>query len=336
MQTVQTPITLCTVTPVYSGEDYLTELVRQLSDLRSDLVDRDAPIRLIQSIFVDDGSIDESSLKLAELASEYSWVTVITLSRNYGQHSATVAGVCHSSADWVATLDEDLQHEPALILDLFKCQVDQGLDVVYAQPKDAVHGDSWRDKSSRIVKRVLAKLTSTPQIRMFNSFRLIRGSIARAAASSSVSNTYFDISLSWFSKLFGAIEVDLHDQRFTADNKSGYGFLGLVKHARRLILSAQLDIASWGLVIGLGAMVMAVFIGLLSVAQKIFFPELVGSDGWASLIAVVTFFSGVIVALLCMALEYLHVMLLNSLGRPTYFTVDRSRDVLLAEWCAKD
>ena len=325
-------ITVSTVTPVYAGEDYLVDLVNKLSQLRALWVDQGAPTRLVESIFVDDGSVDGSFQVLTKLAQEYDWLNVISLSRNYGQHSATVAGICHSSTDWVVTLDEDLQHEPDLINELFKHQVEKKLDVVYARPKHAVHGNSWRDKSSRIVKKILAKLTSTPQIRLFNSFRLIRGSIARAAASSSSSSTYFDISISWFTKSCDAIEIDLHDNRFVDQNKSGYGFFKLVKHARRLLVSADLDIASTGLVIGFGSVLFAILIGVFSVAQKLFFPASIDSVGWTSLITVVTFFSGVMIALLCLALEYLHILVLNTLGRPTFFTIDRSADHLLKTW----
>lgn len=325
-------ITLSTITPVYSGKDYLESLVDKLLLLRSNLEQQNAPLRLVESIFVDDESVDGSSELLAELEQKYSWLTVITLSRNYGQHAATIAGICHAASDWVVTLDEDLQHEPELIMDLFKYQALKKLDIVYAQPKQAAHGNSWRDKSSRLVKRLIAKFTSTPQILVFNSFRLIRGSIARAAASSSISSTYFDISLSWFSKSYGSIEVDLNDQRFIEHKKSGYGFVKLARHARRLIVSAELDFTLLGLVIGFCAVLGAIGIASVAVFQKFFFPAMVSADGWTSLIVVSTFFAGVTLTLLCIGLEYLHVILLNSLGRPTYFTVDRRGDKQLADW----
>ena len=105
-------IRLSTVTPVYQGSDYLPDLVAELSALQARFAEQQMPIELIESIFVDDGSIDESSATLADLAGRYPWVRVVTLSRNYGQHSATIAGILHSSGDWVATLDEDLQHPP--------------------------------------------------------------------------------------------------------------------------------------------------------------------------------------------------------------------------------
>ena len=118
-------ITLSTVTPVYAGEEYLADLVAKLSQLREHWLKEGAPTRLVESIFVDDGSVDQSSQVLLKLAEKHDWVNVISLSRNYGQHSATVAGICHTSTDWVVTLDEDLQHDPGLINELFKHQVNK-------------------------------------------------------------------------------------------------------------------------------------------------------------------------------------------------------------------
>ena len=152
-------ITVCTVTPVYSGDEYLRALVDELEQLRNDWARRGAPMKLVESIFVDDGSIDGSAEILSKLADQFPWVTIVTLSRNFGQHAATVAGICHSSSHWVVTLDEDLQHKPALFDELFLTQASNSADVVYANPKLSAHGNSWRDKTSRSVKRILAKLT---------------------------------------------------------------------------------------------------------------------------------------------------------------------------------
>lgn len=325
-------ISVSTVTPVYSGEAYLRSLVEGLDSLRNKWADESAPMTLVESVFVDDGSVDKSAEVLAELSSEYPWVRVVSLSRNFGQHAATVAGICYTSSDWVVTMDEDLQHKPEMIEDLFRCQAINKADVVYAKPKSGVHGYSWRDRSSRLVKKILAKLTSTPQIKLFNSFRLIRGSIARAAASSSSSKTYLDISITWFTKSVAGAELDLHDERYVDQKLSGYGLLKLVKHARKLIVNSELDIASAGLAVGITSIVIALSVGLIAVIQKLFVPELVVSSGWTSIIAIVTFFFGITIALLCVALEYLAIVAHNILGRPAFFIVDRDSDTALSKW----
>ena len=54
---------------------------------------------------------------------------------------------------------EVLDYLPSQSIELlFAEQANQGADVVYAQPRESVHGNSWRDKSSRAVKTFLAKM----------------------------------------------------------------------------------------------------------------------------------------------------------------------------------
>lgn len=326
-------ITISTVTPVYRGEDYLVQLVEKVSLLRDQWKNEDAPIEIVESIFVDDGSVDNSAKVLEMLSEQYNWVRVITLSRNYGQHSATVAGVCHTHTDWVVTFDEDLQHDPLLISKLLQLAVRERLDVVYARPTSAVHGNSWRDRSSVFVKGLLSKITKTPQIKDFNSFRLIRGSVARAAASSSSSQTYFDIAISWFTKSYAVLKIDMKDSRYQESKKSGYGLFKLIRHARHLIVSSQVDIASVGLLTGCIAVAFGFVFGIIIIAQKIFFPSIFfQSTGWASIMATVIFFCGIITAILCIALEYVNIVLLNQLGKPTFFVIDRSCDRIIRKW----
>ena len=56
---------------------------------------------------------DGSAAVIRELAAEHDWVAPVWLSRNFGQHAATLAGMASSGGDWIVTMDEDGQHDPA-------------------------------------------------------------------------------------------------------------------------------------------------------------------------------------------------------------------------------
>jgi glycosyltransferase involved in cell wall biosynthesis len=325
-------VTLSTVTPVYSGAEYLRDLVGHIDDLRSRWIDANSPIMLIEALFVDDNSNDNSSSVLAELSEQYEWVNIVTLSRNFGQHSATVAGICHTSSDWVVTLDEDLQHDPEKIDLLMKKAIKHSADVVYARPERSTHGNSWRDKSSRFVKSIIGKLSRTENLELYNSFRIIRGSIARAAASSSSSHTYFDVAMSWFTHSVEYVEVPMEDRRYLKNKASGYGLGKLVGHARRLLISSDMDIASKGLALGILTILASFLFTVGVVFSKIFFPHLIDATGWASIVSVISLIGGATIAIVCVVLEYTSAILLILLGKPTYLTVDRGKDDILRKW----
>ena len=164
---------ISTVTPVYRGQDTLGRLVEALEEQRDSWLRDGLAIELVESIFVIDEAVDRSAEVLQEISERHPWVRVLTLSRNFGQHPATVAGILHSSGDWVATLDEDLQHDPRFLLELVRRAVQDSSAIVYARPVGAVHHSFFRDQGSRLFKSLLALLTNDPQDRAFNSFRLI-------------------------------------------------------------------------------------------------------------------------------------------------------------------
>ena len=64
-------------------------------------------------VVVDDGSTDETRAVLRRLNREYSELRPIALAGNVGQSAATAAGFRAARGDWVATLDADLQNDPA-------------------------------------------------------------------------------------------------------------------------------------------------------------------------------------------------------------------------------
>jgi glycosyltransferase involved in cell wall biosynthesis len=64
-------------------------------------------------LLVDDGSRDGTAARLGELAAKDPRIRPVYLVRNYGQSTALQAGFDAVRGDVVATLDGDLQNDPA-------------------------------------------------------------------------------------------------------------------------------------------------------------------------------------------------------------------------------
>lgn len=319
------------VVPVYSGEAHLERLVDRVSALRAELEETRAAVRIEELILVDDGAIDGSPELIDRLAALHPWVVALHMSRNYGQHAATVAGIMHTAADWIVTLDEDLQHPPEKILDLLRHAVSNSADVVYARPTAAVHGAASRDLTSRGFKRAMVLLTGDPNLPSYNSFRLIRGPIARAAASVVSHDTYFDVCLSWFTKRTSTLPMVLTDERFQQEGRSGYSFGALLRHAGRMIFSSNLRILGWAFIVGISVVGLSILAAIALVIAKLVSPELIEVQGWTSLVILITFFGGLVTFLVGILLQYVSTLVLRAHGKPSYFLVDRSRDALVAQ-----
>ena len=102
------------VVPLYNEEEIVAEFHRRLIDAVAALR-REHDVRIY---YVNDGSTDNTGAELAKLAAGDAGVTVVELSRNFGQQAALTAGLDLAEGDAVVTLDGDGQHPPELIADM--------------------------------------------------------------------------------------------------------------------------------------------------------------------------------------------------------------------------
>ena len=94
------------VIPVYNEVENLNALISAVGQA---MLPTGRPFELI---LVDDGSRDGSESAMQELEKHHSWLTCLSLIRNYGQSTALQAGFDHANGDYIVTLDGDLQNDP--------------------------------------------------------------------------------------------------------------------------------------------------------------------------------------------------------------------------------
>ncbi len=134
--------------------------------------------------------------------------------------------------------------------------------------------------------------TGEKNVRQANSFRLMRGSIARAAAKACAHDTYFNSALFWFTQRVRPVTMDLKDTRFITTEKSGYRMRSLFSHARRLLISSQIKILRLGALFGFAVALLSFLTGLGIVALRLVAADAFGLPGWASIMVTTMFFWG--------------------------------------------
>jgi len=107
----------------------LKDEVQNVRNLADRLREALAPVPNWEAVLVDDGSADGTFFVLNRIAKEDSRFKVIRLRRNFGQAAAMQAGFDHAAGDVVATMDGDLQNDPADIPAMLD-KLDEGFDVV--------------------------------------------------------------------------------------------------------------------------------------------------------------------------------------------------------------
>ena len=313
-----TPQTISVVVPVYQGAATLGSLLTELAPFTEPfLTPAGSNAQVSEVLLVHDNGPDTSAAVIRELAERYPFVRPIWLSRNYGQHPATLAGMASSGGDWIVTLDEDGQHDPDAIGALLDTALADGADVVYARPtNEAPHGPI-RNRASRMAKSVVRASSRNAGAADFHSFRLVLGEIGRAVAAYAGSGVYLDVALSWVARKVVTCPVRL---RAEGDRPSGYSYRSLSSHFWRMVLTSGTRalrlVSLMGVLFATAGLLLAVYFLL---AQWIFHADT--PAGWPSLMVVLLICSGAILFALGVIAEYLGVAVNMAMGRPLYLIV---------------
>jgi glycosyltransferase involved in cell wall biosynthesis len=302
------------VIPVYRGEHSLPTLLGEIAPMTSEQTTPNGSRFVIcEVLLVHDCGPDRSDETIESLSLHHSFARPVWLSRNYGQHAATMAGMASATGDWVATIDEDGQQDPADIGRMLDTALAQSLQLVYARPTNPPPHGWLRNTLSRSAKVITAKLLSDGSIGGFNSFRLVDGEIARTLAAYCGNGVYLDVGLFWITGRIGHAPVRLRKEM---GRPSGYSYTSLLGHFWNLILTTGTRPLRLITLMGFGSVIVSVGISGYALYWK--FTSQVQVPGWASLVIVVAFFSGVILTALGVIAEYLALTMNIVMGRPLY------------------
>jgi undecaprenyl-phosphate 4-deoxy-4-formamido-L-arabinose transferase len=305
------------VIPVYKGERTLPSLIGELLPLTKEHNTPGGNVaRVTEVILVWDNGPDESDRVIRELAAKHDFVRPVWLSRNFGQHAATLAGIANSAGDWVSTIDEDGQHDPVDIDRLLDTGLEERAAVVYARPTNASSHGAFRDVTSRGAKWVLKGVFGGGRASEFQSFRLVLGEVARSVAEYAGANVYLDVALSWAAARTTSSPVRLRDE---GDRRSGYSLRSLLSHFLRMVLST--GTRALRLVAALGATFALAGVGLAIYFIVVRFVAGDVPEGWTSMIVALLVSSGAILFSLGIIAEYLGVAVNAAMGKPHYLVV---------------
>jgi undecaprenyl-phosphate 4-deoxy-4-formamido-L-arabinose transferase len=187
------------------------------------------------------------------------------------------------------------------------------LQLVYVKPVNPPPHGLLRNFFSRCAKKLSRGLLGNRTLGSFNSFRLIDGEIARTLAAYCGGGVYLDVGLFWITGRVGHCPARL---RAEAGRPSGYSFIKLIGHFWNLVLTTGTRPLRLITLLGVGSIVLATFIAGYALYSK--FSGRVPVAGWASLLIVVSFFSGAILTALGVIAEYLAVTMGIVMGKPLY------------------
>lgn len=144
------PITLSVIVPVYNEKLNIVPLLDVLSKALTSISH--------EIILVDDGSTDGTVDEI--LAHSTEQVSLLVFSRNFGQTSALAAGIDRAKGRYIATLDGDLQNDPADIPMMLDALIDGDYDIIAGHRANRKDGMVLRKIPSKIANILIRKITN--------------------------------------------------------------------------------------------------------------------------------------------------------------------------------
>ena len=294
--------TLSVVVPVYRGANSVGQLVEALSALKID--------GGLEIVLVNDGSPDNSLEVCKTLVAKASVpITLVNLSRNFGEHNAVMAGFRHARGQWTITMDDDLQNPPEEVIKLLDHARTNGYDAVYTYYDDKKHA-AWRNWGSQFTNWVADILLEKPKNLYLSSFRCLSSFVVEQVVAYEGPFPYVDGLVMQVTQNVGRIRVT-HLPR--AEGRSNYTLRRLI----RLWMNMFLNFSVMPLRVGtLAGMILSGlgFVGAIAVVIESFMTQT--PPGWGSLMVTVLFVSGVQLIIVGLVGEYLGRLFLTINRKP--------------------
>jgi glycosyltransferase involved in cell wall biosynthesis len=306
---MKTEPNLSVAIPLHNEEQVLPESLRRVSQVLDGIPGKH------EIVFVDDGSTDRTLEILEDAAERDPRILVIALSRNFGHQAALSAALEYATGDAVVVIDGDLQDPPEII----PCLVEQfraGYDVVYVQRTGRKEG-WWLRLCFFLFYRLMSYLSDIKLPLDAGDCGLMSRRVVEQLRGMTEHHRYLRGMRSWVGFRQTGIKVERSERH---SGKSKYSVLKRLKFAADGIFAFSTVPIRAASLLGALAVAVSVVYALVTIYAKVVLHQTV--QGFAALIVVMTFLSGVLLFFLGIIGEYVGRIYEEIKARPLY-VVDR-------------
>lgn len=305
---------LSVVVPCHNEQEVLPQLAQQvLAVLDGAGVD-------CEIVLVDDGSRD-STLRVMRLLNDADpRVRYVALSRNFGKESAMLAGLAYARGDAVVIMDADLQHPPALLVQMLELHR-QGYDQVVA--RRTREGDAFhRTFLARMYYRLVNSVVEVEFEDGVGDFRLLSRRAVTALLQMGEYNRFSKGLFAWIG--FPTATIDYRNEERQGGGGSRWTLRRLFNYGLDGVMS--FNNAPLRLAIYAGLAVTALSFGYVLFTIIAAFTEGVRVPGYVTLVAAVLGIGGLQLLFLGVIGEYVGRIYIEAKQRPHFLVAESSLD----------
>lgn len=294
------------VIPCYRSENTIEYVVNLIDETMKTHTEYDYEV-----ILVNDGSPDNTFEVISKLAIQDEHILAIDLSRNFGQHSALMAGYSMVTGDYVLGMDDDGEHDPREMFKLIE-ELEKGYDYVCAKFPSTNHS-LYKRLGSKFNDWMATRFIGKPKGAIFSSFYVMRRYVVDEIVKSTNPYPYVGGMLVSVTKRLSYVSIE-HCSRYAGE--SSYHFKNSVSLWVNGITAYSVK-PLWGAsILGILFDLVGIIIALVLFVRKIVNPEVL--IGMGLCMACVFLVNGIVMILLGLIGEYIGRIYMLSNHIPQY------------------
>ena len=304
-------IKISIIIPVFNSEKTIDPLVKSLISRFDDKYG-------IEIILVNDFSTDNSEELCIELYNSFpSKIKLYSLGKNFGEHNAVMAGLNHTSGDWIIIMDDDFQNPVEEVEKLIQFSISNSYDVVYTYYKDKKHS-LLRNYGSAINNLIASFMLKKPKDLYLSSFKSIHKNIVNEIIKYRLPYPYIDGLILRTTNNIGKI-LALHKRR--EQGQSGYTISKLMSLWLNMFTNFSVLPLRISTILGFILSLLGFSFGIFTILEKLTHPNI--PQGYASVITMITIMFGVQLIAVGLIGEYIGRMFISVNKQPQYYISKR-------------
>lgn len=301
-------VLLSFVIPCYRSEKTIEKVYQEIRNTVAERQDYDYEI-----IAVNDCSPDNVLAVLSKIASKDEKFKVIDLAKNFGKHSAVMAGYGFVTGDLIVSLDDDYQCPANKLWRLVDPLLYEGYDCATALYKDKKES-VWKKIGSRVNTVMVQLMLEHPKGLKFDNFYAFKRFICIEILR--YHNPYPFVSGLILRATHKIKMVPMEDRERADGNSTGFTFKKSLDLLINGLTSFSVIPLRMATVIGFIMAAVGFFFVVFVIVNKILNPLV--TMGYSSLMAVILFSAGMIMVMLGIIGEYIGRIFISINNSPQY------------------
>lgn len=266
----------------------------------------------LEIVCVNDGSRDQTLAALIKAKTQYPFIKILDLSRNFGKEAALTAGLDHASGDAIVPLDADLQHPPEAIPGMVALWR-EGYDVVLAKRLNRETDGTLQRWTARWFYRFARRISQVEIPADVGDFRLMDRRVVDAVKALREKSRFMKGIFAWVGFKTTTVHYTVEPRQH---GQSSFNFWKLWNLALEGITSfSTLPLRMWTYIGGVISLVSFVYALYLLFSTLIYGVE---TPGYASMMIVILFLGGIQLIGIGVLGEYLGRVFAEVKQRPNY------------------